>query len=78
MNNEESIMNVKNPITSAIIINPAESAYRRLIEMIKNFEEKLNDEEEIGLRLVNSPSGVLHVQSMRYWGPDFIIFSGIS
>lgn len=57
--------------------NPAEWTYDRLGNYIKDFEEKLDDEHEIGARLV-SFGGVVtfHIQNVGYWGPDIISFYG--
>jgi len=58
--------------------NQAEWAYERLTKQIIDFEGKLNDDEEIGARLVScpGPEGVFHVEDMSYWGPDLIMFYG--
>lgn len=57
--------------------NSAEWTYERLGNYIKDFEERLDDEHEIGARLV-SFGGVVtfHIQNVGYWGPDIISFYG--
>jgi len=58
-------------------LNPAEWAWERLIKSINSFEEKLDDEHEIGGRLVNfGPNHTFHIEDVGYWGPDFVIFHG--
>lgn len=56
--------------------NPASWAYERLAKQIIEFEKDLNDEEEIGARIVFRPEGTFHINDLGYWGPDFIIFYG--
>jgi hypothetical protein len=58
-------------------LNPAEWAYDRLVEYIKDFEKDLDDEHEIGARLVSFGSVVtFHIQNIGYYGPDMINFDG--
>tara|TARA_R110001592_G_scaffold25555_3_gene96944 strand:+ start:3972 stop:4331 length:360 start_codon:yes stop_codon:yes gene_type:complete len=60
-----------------IQINPARWAHERLVRSIINFEKELDDEHEIGARLVNfSPTEPVHIDDLGYWGPDFVIFHG--
>lgn len=56
--------------------NPAKWVYQRLIKQINDFECRLTDEEEIGARLVATPAGVFHIESISFWGPDMLIFHG--
>lgn len=57
--------------------NPAKSTYERLAQQIIEFEKELNENEEIGGRLVAAPGeGVFHIENLGYWGPDMIIFYG--
>lgn len=59
--------------------NPAEWTYERLGSLIKDFEEELDDEHEVGVRLVSFGNGsVYHVVSLGYWGPDIVIFHCIA
>jgi hypothetical protein len=58
-------------------LNPAEWAYNRLVEYIKEFEKGLDEEHEIGARLVSFGSNfTFHIQDMGYYGPDIITFYG--
>jgi hypothetical protein len=56
---------------------PAKWMYERVAAQIIEFEKQLNDEEEIGGRLVAAPGeGVFHIDDIGYWGPDMLIFHG--
>lgn len=58
-------------------LNPAKWTYERLAKYIKNFESSLDDEHEIGARLVSFGSAVtFHIEDMGYYGPDIISFYG--
>lgn len=58
--------------------NPAEWAYERLVEYIKKFELELDEEHEIGARLVTFGNKVVfHIEDISYWGPDIITFYGV-
>ncbi len=57
--------------------NPARWAYTRLVQTIIDFEKKLDDDQEVGGRLVSFSEGdAFHIEDIGYWGPDFIIFYG--
>lgn len=58
-------------------LNPARWTYERLVKYIKAFEADLDQEHEIGARLVSFGSAVtFHIEDMGYHGPDIISFSG--
>ncbi|HDD44296.1 MAG TPA: hypothetical protein ENG63_05490 [Candidatus Desulfofervidus auxilii] len=60
-------------------INPARWTYKRLIEYIRDFEKELDEEHEIGARLVSFGQVVtFHIQDIGYYGPDIITFYGIT
>lgn len=60
-------------------VNHAEWTYERLGEYIKAFENDLDDEHEIGARLVSFGQSVtFHIENMGYWGPDIINFYGVN
>lgn len=57
--------------------NPAKWTYERLSRYIKDFEARLDEEHEIGARLVSFGSAVtFHIQDMSYYEPDIIAFYG--
>ncbi|HEY6873080.1 MAG TPA: DUF6173 family protein [Geobacteraceae bacterium] len=60
-------------------INPARWTYKRLAEYINDFESDLDEEHEIGARLVSFGSTVVfHIENIGYYGPDIISFDGIN
>lgn len=57
--------------------NPAEWTYARLSKYMKEFQDALDDEHELGARLVSFGNTVVfHVESLGYHGPDIITFQG--
>lgn len=58
-------------------INPAKWTYERIVRSIIDFEKELDQEQEIGARLVSfTEREVIHIDDVGYWGPDIIIFYG--
>ena len=59
--------------------NPAEWTYRCLAENIKEFQDGLDDEHEVGLTLVSfGASTTFHMTGMGYFGPFNIMFYGVN
>jgi len=62
------------------IIKPKSSAqwtYERLVKHIQEFEANLDEDHEIGARLVSFGSDLkFHIEDMGYHGPDIITFYG--
>jgi hypothetical protein len=57
---------------------PAKHTHDRLLSYIKDFEDGLDGEHEVGGRLVNFGAGTaFHILDVGYWGPDIITFNGI-
>jgi len=57
--------------------NPAKWAHERLVRSIIEFEKGLDDDKEIGARLVSfTEHETFHIEDVGYWGPDFVIFHG--
>ncbi|MGH1331841.1 MAG: DUF6173 family protein [Paracoccaceae bacterium] len=56
--------------------SPAEWAYERLVLYIQNFEEQLDNEQEVAMGFAGSNSGVLRIEGMGYFDPDIITFYG--
>ena len=57
--------------------NPARWMFERLATYIKQFESTLDDEHEIGARLVSFGHNLtFHIEDMGYYGPDMIVFYG--
>lgn len=58
-------------------LNPAKWTYERLGHYIQDFEAELDQEHEIGARLVSFGSVVtFHIDDVGYYGPDIITFHG--
>jgi hypothetical protein len=58
--------------------NPAESIYNRLGKYFTDFEAALDDEHEIGVRLVSFGSSAFHIERLGYHGTDTITFYGLN
>ena len=57
--------------------NPAKWMFERLATYIKQFESRLDDQHEIGARLVSFGANLtFHIEDMGYFGPDMIVFYG--
>lgn len=57
--------------------SPAEGAYEALLANIRDFEAKLDDEQEIGITLVSPGQSVtIHIESISYTRPNVITFYG--
>jgi len=54
----------------------AEWAYQRLILYIQNFEEQLDETEEIGVYFAGEGSAVLRIEGIGYFDPDIVTFYG--
>jgi len=57
--------------------NPAKWMFERLAASIRQFEARLDDQHEIGARLVSFGANLtFHIEDMGYFGPDMIVFYG--
>ena len=55
----------------------ASEFYKRLIKWISDFDSALDNEHEVGVRLVSfGQSVVFHLNAIGYWNPFLISFSG--
>ncbi len=55
----------------------ASGAYRRLVTWIREFEDHLDDDTEVGVRLVTFGRALsFHLCDLSYWNPHFIRFVG--
>lgn len=62
-------------IASAPQINPAKWVYKQLVQIVEEFETGLNDEQEIGLKIISLGNvGIYHVQRIDYRSPYILIF----
>lgn len=58
--------------------NPAKWTYQILVENIKDFENQLDSDHEIGARLVSFNNTVFYIQSLGYHEPEVLMFYGIN
>lgn len=59
--------------------NPAKWTFHKLIESIRGFEKSLDDEHEVGAKLVTFGTPVtFHLHDVSYCAPDIINLSGKS
>ena len=59
--------------------NLASEFYRRLVEWIQRFEDGLDAEHEVGVRLVSFGQALtFHLHEIGYWNPSLISFKGTS
>lgn len=57
--------------------NLASDFYCRLIQWVNDFHRSLDEEHEVGARLVNFGQSVtFHVDDIGYWNPSLISFKG--
>ena len=66
------------PITMPVDQNLASELHTRLIKWIQDFDNELDNEYEVGARLVNFGQTItFHLKDIGYWNPSLISFSGI-
>lgn len=59
--------------------NLADEFHHRLIRWINDFHKSLDDEHEVGARLVTfGQSMTIHIEDIGYWNPSLISFKGRS
>lgn len=57
--------------------NLADEFHRRFINWINDFHQSLDEEHEVGARLVNFGQSVtFHIEDISYWNPSLISFQG--
>ncbi|MFA4911232.1 MAG: DUF6173 family protein [Desulfobacteria bacterium] len=57
--------------------NLASEFHKRLVEWINDFDKSLDQDHEVGVRLVNFGQSVtFHLRDIGYWNPSLISFSG--
>lgn len=57
--------------------NLADEFHKRLIEWINDFHRDLDDQHEVGARLVSFGQTVtFHIEDIGYWNPSLISFQG--
>lgn len=57
--------------------NLASAFHKRIISMINDFEDELDEEHEVGARLVNFGQTIqFHIEDIGYYNPSLIAFYG--
>ena len=56
--------------------SPAQWAYERVLLYIQNFEEQLQEDEEVVLGLTGGEAGVLQIEGIGFFDPDILTFYG--
>ena len=51
-------------------------AYERLLLYLQNFEEQLQEDEEVVLGLTGGEAGVLQIEGIGFFDPDVLTFYG--
>ncbi|MFH1621634.1 MAG: DUF6173 family protein [Candidatus Omnitrophota bacterium] len=79
--NPENLVPGFNPANLMSLIpkdhNLADEFHRRLIEWINDFHRSLDDEHEVGARLVSFGQTIIfHIDDIGYWNPSLICFHG--
>lgn len=68
---------VRNIIAEAAEANLASEFHARLMEMVERFIASLDEEHEVGVRLVSfGQTVVFHLHSIGYYNPSLITFYG--
>lgn len=57
---------------------PAQWAYERIINYIRNFEEQLDADHEVAMGLVGGEQGSMTIEGAGYFDPDIITFYGFT
>ncbi len=63
----------KKPVDSK---SPAQWAYERIILYIRNFEEQLDNSQEVAMGFTGADAGVLRIEGIGYFDPDIVTFYG--
>jgi hypothetical protein len=59
--------------------NLASEFHKRLVKWVREFDESLDQEHEVGIRLVSfGQSLTFHLGDIGYWNPSLISFSGFT
>jgi hypothetical protein len=68
---------ISTPITLPANPNLASEFYKRLVDWIQKYDESLDQEHEVGVRLVSFGQALtFHLQDIGYWNPSLISFKG--
>jgi hypothetical protein len=68
-----------NPLVVAAEQNLASEFYKRLVQWINDFDATLDEEHEVGVRLVSFGQTVIfHLDNIGFWNPSLIRFYGVT
>jgi hypothetical protein len=56
--------------------SPAEWAYERIVQYIRNFESQLDANQEVAMGFAGSDAGVLKIEGLGFYAPDLLTFYG--
>lgn len=56
--------------------SPAQWAYERVINYIRNFEQGLDADHEVAMGLVGGDQGTMNIEGVGFFEPDIITFYG--
>jgi Family of unknown function (DUF6173) len=71
------IPNLRNPLVENAEANYASEFYNRIVKLINDFDASLDNEHEVGIRLVNfGQTVVFHLEDIGFWNPSLIFFIG--
>lgn len=57
--------------------SPAEWAYDRVIQYIRNFEAQLDNRHEVALGFTGGDAGILQIEGLGFYDPDILTFYGV-
>jgi hypothetical protein len=67
----------KHPVQSVAESNYASEFHARLVKWINDFDQGLDAEHEVGIRLVNFGQTIqFHLKEVGFWNPSLMIFYG--
>lgn len=72
----ESLLGTPPPQPAPTQKSPAEWAYDRIVQYIRNFEQQLDANEEVAMGFAGSDAGVLKIEGLGFYEPDLLTFYG--
>jgi hypothetical protein len=67
----------RNPLVENVKDNYASEFHERLVRWINDFDASLDDQHEVGARLVSFGQTIIfHLEAIGYWNPSLIVFYG--
>ena len=75
--NEITVQPMRNALVENVEANYASEFHKQLVLWIEDYNAKLDDEHEVGIRLVSfGQTIVFHLEKMGYSNPSLIMFIG--